>query len=200
MGSLKRLLTCVFSAVFILTMTVGVFAAEINVDERRILNSFKEEPFKTRLDKKYINQFENYFSMDNVNIEKPSADAFIQYFSKAVVEYKNSGGKGEIFSQSDVSFEYFQYAGEAIGIYLEYDSNTNSFYGVDNAGYVVIDSQKIIKDTGEDSKVEEPEGKSFGISIVNCIVHQTFTIGSSACFQIISTAIYPMSSSFLTRR
>ena len=165
MGSLKRLLTCVFSAVFILTMTVGVFAAEINVDERRILNSFKEEPFKTRLDKKYINQFENYFSMDNVNIEKPSADAFIQYFSKAVVEYKNSGGKGEIFSQSDVSFEYFQYAGEAIGIYLEYDSNTNSFYGVDNAGYVVIDSQKIIKDTGEDSKAEEPEGKSFGISI-----------------------------------
>ncbi|MCR5429749.1 MAG: class D sortase [Eubacterium sp.] len=165
MGSIKRILTCVLSAVFILTMTVGVFAAEINVDERRILDNFNEEPFKTRLDKKYIIQFENYFSRDNVDIEKPSADAFLQYFSRAVVEYKNSKGKGAVFSQSDVSFEYFQYAGETIGLYLEYDSNTNSFYAVDNAGYVVIDSQKIIKDTGDNSKAEQSEGKSFSLSI-----------------------------------
>ena len=62
MGRLKKLLTLVLSVTLLLAINVGVFGAEINVDERRILTQLeKEEPFATSLDKKYLNQFENYF-------------------------------------------------------------------------------------------------------------------------------------------
>lgn len=161
MGRLKKLLTLVLSVTLLLAINASVFGAEINVNERKILNQFKEEPFASRLDKKYINQFENYFSQDNVNIEETNANAFIEFFSKAIVEYKQSSNKGIVFGQSDASFVHFQYAGEAIGLYLEYDSGTNAFYAVDNNGYVVIDPQKIIKDTGDAGQ----GGSSFGISI-----------------------------------
>ena len=166
MGRLKKLLTLVLSVTLLLAINVGVFGAEINVDERRILTQLeKEEPFATNLDKKYLNQFENYFSQDNVDIVKEQADAFLNSFSKAIVEYKNSGGKGPIFSQSLESFKYFQYAGATIGVYLQYDSNTNGFYGVDTNGYIVIDSQKIIKDTGDSSKSSDSSQRSWGVSI-----------------------------------
>lgn len=165
MERIKKLLTLVLSVAMLLAINASVFGAEINVNERKILNQFKEEPFKSNMDKKYINQFENYFSLDSVNLEEANANAFINYFSKAIIEYKKSGGKGALFSQSDVSFENFQYAGEAIGIYLEYDSGTSSFYGVDANGYIVIDSRKIIKDTGNEGKAQSSTGGSFGISI-----------------------------------
>ena len=160
MGRIKKLLTLVLSLSIVVISSVGVFGAEINRDERRILNSFKDEPFASKLDKKYINQFENYFSRDDVSIEKTSADAFITNFSQALTKYNKSKGKGLVFGQSDESFECFQYAGSNIGLYLEYDSVTSSFCAVDSNGYVVIDSGKIIKDTGSDSG-----GKSWGVSI-----------------------------------
>ncbi len=161
MDRLKKLLTLTLSVAIALTMSVGVFGAEINKSEKGILNTLKkEEPFKSKLDQKYVNQFENYFSRDDVTLDKNTADAFLKYFSRAVVEYKNSKGKGLFFSQSDLSFEYFQYAGQCIGLYLEFDSTTNSYYAVDSSGYIVIDSRPVIKDTGDDDG-----GKSFGISI-----------------------------------
>ncbi len=163
MGRLKKLLTLVLSVTLLLAMSASVFGAEINVNERKILNQLKEEPFASRLDKKYLNQFENYFSQDDVNIEETNASAFIRYFSKAIVEYKKSANKGVVFGQSDASFVYFQYAGERIGLYLEYDSGTNTYYALDTNGYVVIDPQKIIKDTDEGKQA--PSGKSFNISV-----------------------------------
>ena len=161
MDRIKKLLTLIISISIVLTMTVGVFGAEITKDERRVLNALKkDEPFASKLDKRYINQFENYFSRDDVTVEKDSADAFLHYLSKAIVDYKNSAGKGMFFGQSDTSFENFQYAGACIGLYLEYDSATDAYYAVDGSGYVVIDPCPVIKDTGDSN-----EGKSFGISI-----------------------------------
>lgn len=165
MGRLKKLLTLVLSVALLLTINVSVFGAELNANEKKILAQFNEEPFSSNLDKKYINQFENYFSQDNVTIEKSQADSFIEYFAKAIMEYRKSGGKGPIFSQSLESFQNFQYAGSCVGIYLQYDSNTNSFYGVDANGYIVIDSQKIIKDTGDSSSSNSAGQKSWGVSI-----------------------------------
>ena len=78
MGRLKKLLTLVLSAALLLTINVSVFGAELNANEKKILAQFKEEPFASNLDKKYINQFENYFSQDNVTIEKSQADSFIE--------------------------------------------------------------------------------------------------------------------------
>ncbi|MBR2213025.1 MAG: hypothetical protein IJ889_01155 [Eubacterium sp.] len=164
MGRIKRLLTLVLSVAIVLAMNASVFGAEINRNERMMLDSFKEEPFASYLDKKYINQFENFFSQDNVDVEKKTATLFIRYFSKAIVEYKKSGGKGPVFSQSDVSFENFQYAGSTIGLYLEYDSSSNRFYAIDASGYVVLDSSKVIKDT-DDAKQgsNSQEGESLGV-------------------------------------
>ena len=166
MGRLKKLLTIILSATLLLAINASVFGAEINQDERRILNQFKEEPFASHLDKKYINQFENYFSRDDVTIEKDQADAFLNCFSKAIVKYKNSGGKGPIFNQSLDSFKYFQYAGATLGLYLQYDTNTETFCAVDGNGYVVIDTYKVIKDTGDSSNSKSSSSqKSWGVSI-----------------------------------
>lgn len=73
MERLKRLLTIVISLAILLAMNASVFGAEINKNERMILDSLKQEPFASNLDKKYINQFENYFSQDNVDVEKRTA-------------------------------------------------------------------------------------------------------------------------------
>ncbi len=155
MGRLKKLLTCVFSIVLMISLSANIFAAEINQDEKRILSSFSKEPFKSKLDKKYINQFENYFSLNYVDLEAEKASGFLKHFSRALVEYDNSKKDGKIFGQSTKSFKEFQLAASNIGLYLEYDSDTNDFYAVEKDGYVVIDSQKIIKDTGEDSNNEK---------------------------------------------
>ena len=165
MGRLKILLTLVLSATLLLAVSASVFGAEINQDERRILNQFKEEPFASHLDKRYINQFENYFSRDDVTIDKDQADSFIDCFSKAIVKYKNSGGKGPIFNQSLDSFKYFQYAGANIGLYLQYDTNTDKFCAVDGNGYVVIDTNKVIKDTGDSAENKKSTEKSWGVSV-----------------------------------
>ena len=145
----------------------NVFAAEINVDEKRILDKLNKEPFASKLDKRYVNQFENYFSMDHVNIEKESADAFLKYFEKAINGFKTVNSATSIFNQSPQSFEAFQKAGESIGLYLEYDSNINDYYAVDTNGYVIIDSQKVIKDTGDDSNSNKKKttGKTWNISV-----------------------------------
>ncbi len=109
MGRLKKLLTLVLSAVMLLAIDASVFGAEINVNERKMLDAFKNaEPFATYLDKNYVNQFENYFSRDDVDVEKKTAELFLDYFSKGLVEYKKSGGKGPVFSQSSTSLHYFQ--------------------------------------------------------------------------------------------
>lgn len=165
MGRIKKLLTLVLSAMIALSISASVFGAEINVNERKILDALKKEPFTTYLDKKYVNQFENFFSRDEIDIEERTAEVFLDYLKKAVIEYKKSGGKGTIFSQSDAAFENFQYAGTTIGLYLEYDSNTSSFYAVDASGYVVLDSSKVIKDTGDEKKETQSGGNQWGISI-----------------------------------
>ena len=169
MGRIKKLLTLVLSVAMLLAVNASVFGAEINVNERKMLDAFKEEPFATYLDKNYINQFENYFSRDDVDVEKKTANLFLDYFSKAIVEYEKSGGKGPAFSQSANSLHYFQYAGSTIDLYLEYDSKSRSYYAVDNAGYVVIDPNKVIKDTDEaqksDSSKTGQEESSWGVSV-----------------------------------
>ncbi len=169
MGRIKKLLTLILSVAIVLVMSVGVFAAEINKEERRILNEFKNEPFASHLDKKYVNQFENFFSTEYVDIEKESADVFLKNFSKAILASKDKKGKIRIFGQSSQSIQYFQKAGDAIGMYLEYDSNTNDYYAVDKDGYIVMDPQKIVKDTGDSSNSgntnNKAESKSWSFSI-----------------------------------
>ncbi len=153
----------------LLAVNASVFGAEINVNERKMLDTFdKQEPFATYLDKNYVNQFENYFSRDDVDVDKKTAELFLKYFSKGLVAYKKSGGKGPVFSQSSESLHYFQYAGSTIDLYLEYDSKSNSFYAVDNAGYVVIDPNQVIKYTGDDQKLDankQGEEGSWGVSV-----------------------------------
>ena len=88
MGRLKKLLTLVLSVAMLLAISTSVFGAEINVNERKILDQLREEPFKSNLDKKYLNQFENYFSQDSVTIEEGNADAFIHCFSGILEIFK----------------------------------------------------------------------------------------------------------------
>ena len=170
MGRLKIILTLALSVAMLLAINASVFGAEINVNERKMLDAFKNaEPFATYLDKNYVNQFENYFSRDDIDIERKTAELFLDYFSKGLVEYKKSSGKGPVFSQSSTSLHYFQYAGSTIDLYLEYDSKSNSYYAVDNAGYIVIDPNKVIKDTDKeeksDNKKQAGDEQTWGVSI-----------------------------------
>ena len=84
MGRIKRLLTLVLSVAIVLAMNASVFGAEINVNERKILDAFEKEPFASNLDKKYINQFENKIEYDQKTIDRLNEEISI---NKTKIEY-----------------------------------------------------------------------------------------------------------------
>ena len=161
---LKKLITAILSFAMILAFSASIFAAEINKDEKRILEKISGEPYTSYMDIQYVNMLENYFSSDDVNIKKENADKFLKYLLKALKAHKELKDKGRTFDRASKSYQLFQHAGASIDLYLEYDSRVNDFYAVDKSGYIVCDSQKIIKDTGEDKVGKAPQ-RSFNISI-----------------------------------
>lgn len=142
--------------------SVNIYAGEFNKNEQSIIEQISDEKFSVKIEQQYINQLKNYFCQNDVNIEKVDADDFVLYLKEALVEKEQMNGQSFEFNKQSSIYQNLQKAGSCIGLFLEYDSSINDFYAIDEEGYIVIDSQQIIKNTGSTSS---GEGNNWNISI-----------------------------------
>ncbi len=136
----------IFTFVALLTgMSTAVSAGEYGKGEQYIIENLSSDDF-TDVKPQYIGQLKNYFCRDDVDISMEEADDFLLY-SKKTLEEKSKAGAQETLSEKEPIYINLQKAAAIIGLQLEYDSSVNAFYGIDSDGYIVIDTQKIIKNT-----------------------------------------------------
>lgn len=133
-----------------LGLSISVFAGNLNENEVNAINKLTEQSTEIKLDEKYINQLRNHFYSDGIDLTKNEVESFLEYTQKgmkAFNKYKEEGIEFDTVSDAYINLEK---AGAIVGIYLEYDSAANCFYGIDYVGHMVIDSQPIIKDTDQE--------------------------------------------------
>lgn len=145
---LKKLLAPLLSLIMCVGFSVNIYAGEFNQNERSIIEQISGDTFTVKIEQRYINQLKNYFCQDNVNIEKVDADDFVLYLKEALNGKQQLDEQSGDFDSQSLVYQNFQKAGTCIGLFLEYDSSVNDFYAIDESGYIVIDTQDIIKNTG----------------------------------------------------
>lgn len=150
---MKKIVLIMLSAVFLWCMGINVYAGELNENEKYIIENLSKSEYSAKIEKKYVNQLENYFCMNEVEINKSDADDFLIYLKEAINTKENSNKKKDFDNMSE-TYIYFEKAGTAIDLLLEYDSSVNNFYFIDSAGYIVLDFQDVIKNTGDAEKKE----------------------------------------------
>ena len=74
------------------------------------------------------------------------------------------------------SYIRFEKAGSAIGLLLSYDSRENVFYFTDSSGYIVLDFQDVVKNTGNE-KSGMPTELIFTAIIGLCIIGLLLNLG-----------------------
>ena len=146
---MKKILTTVMIMICSLFMTGlmnnNVNAGQLDKNESYVLEKISEDKFPAKVQQRYINQLENYFCQDDVSLGKGEAEDFVKYLGEALSGKKEDTPKG--IADNYIRFEK---AGTAIGLLLSYDSRENAFYFTDSSGYVVLDFQDVIKNTGND--------------------------------------------------
>ena len=160
---MKKILALLLSLIMCVAFTINIYAGDFNVDEQSIISQLSGDEFTVKVEQRYINQLKNYFCRDNVNIEKIDAEDFILYLKEALVRKQQLDQQSVTFNEQSLVYQNFQKAGECIGLYLEYDSSVCDFYAIDESGYIVIDSQDIIKKTGD---VDESNNWNFSIELI----------------------------------
>ncbi len=128
-----------------------VLAGELNANEKSIIEAVSKEDFPQKIEQRYLNQLENYFCTDDVQITKSDADDFVMYLKEAF-RAKGNAAKEKNFKNTSDTYIYFQKAGTAIDLLLEYDSSVNNFYFIDGSGYIVLDFEDVIKNTDKVQK------------------------------------------------
>ena len=167
--SLCTLILC--SLLCVNFMVVSVNAGELNKNEKYILDSIADNKFPVKIEQQYINQLKNYFCQNEVEISRDSSEDFVTYFKKAV-QYE----KFETAKKSD-RYIQFEKAGSSLGLLLAYDSGVNDFYFIDESGYIVIDFQDIIKQTGKADKFSIPSEAIFTLIVMLCILGLLINLG-----------------------
>lgn len=146
-------------------ISVNVFAGEYDENEKYVIKQISSENFPAKIEARYINQLENYFCRDEVKLDKMDAEDFVSYLKDAMLE-KEQLGKNIKFDKFSSVYQNFQKAGTIIGLLVEYDSSVNGFYAIDEFGYVVIDTQKVIKDTDKNSKNNNENKWNISIELI----------------------------------
>lgn len=145
---MKKIVLVLLSAIMMCGLATNVFAGELNANEKHIIESLAKSDDFAKIEKKYINQLENYFCTNEVQIGKSDADDFLMYLKEGI-QAKENANKKKGFNRFSETYIYFEKAGTAIQLLLEYDSSVNNFYFIDNEGYIVLDFQNVIKNTGD---------------------------------------------------
>lgn len=148
---MKKMLALLLTVMMCVGFSANIYAGEFNKNEQSIIEQLSGEKFSGKIEQRYINQLKNYFCQDDVNIEKIDADDFILYLNEALVDKQQMDENEADFNKQSSVYQNFQKAGSSIGLLLEYDSSVNDFYAIDESGYIVIDSQDVVKNTGEEN-------------------------------------------------
>lgn len=168
----------------LLGISTNVYAGEYNKNEQYAIEKISGEDFPVKIEQQYINQLKNYFYRSEVHLEKIDAEDFVTYLEDALVEKTQLDEQKSSFDEKSSVFQNFQKAAASIGLIFEYDSSVNDFYVIDNQGYIVIDTQKIIKNTDTESyesEIEQNESNIiesvFAIIVIVCILGILANIG-----------------------
>lgn len=162
---MKKILLLLLAIIMATGISVNVFAGEYDENEKYVIEQISGKKFPVEIEARYINQLENYFCRDDVQLDKTDAQDFVMYLEKALLEKRQISNKASFDEKSSV-YQNFQKAGSLIGLLVEYDSAVNSFYAIDEFGYIIIDSQNIIKNTGKVADDDETgETGNWNISI-----------------------------------
>lgn len=171
---MKKILVLLSAIIITAGISTNVFAGEYDVNEQYVIEQISSKDFPVEIEQQYINQLKNYFCQDEVNLDKTEAEDFVAYLKDALVEKNQMDKKGASFDEKSSVYQNFQKAGKTIGLLLEYDSNVNDFYAIDESGFIVIDGQKIIKNTDTSQDTNEDWNISieaiFAAIIVICIL------------------------------
>lgn len=152
-------------------MNNNVNAGQLDKNESYVLEKISEDKFSAKVQQRYINQLKNYFCQDDISLGKGEAEDFVKYLGEALSE-KN----GDTPKEMADSYIRFEKAGSAIGLLLSYDSRENVFYFTDSSGYIVLDFQDVVKNTGNEKSVM-PTELIFTAIIGLCIIGLLLNLG-----------------------
>lgn len=174
---MKKLVTIGLSLMILLTISFNVYAGDLNTNEKYIIDSISKSNFSVKIESEFINQLQNYFCQNEVQITKNNADDFILYLKEAV-NAKREMGENPSAKQKKDTYIYFEKAGTSINLLLEYDSAVNDFYMIDKWGYIVLDFKDIIKDTdsNDDKSWNISIEMIFGFVLILCIIGLLFNL------------------------
>lgn len=146
---MRKIVTTVMIMICSLFMTGlmnnSVNAGQLDKNESYVLEKISEDKFPAKVQQRYINQLKNYFCQDDISLGKGEAEDFVKYLGEALSE-KN----GDTPKEMADSYIRFEKAGSAIGLLLSYDSRENVFYFTDSSGYIALDFQDVVKNTGNE--------------------------------------------------
>lgn len=148
---MKKISFVMLSVVLMCCMAINIYAGELNSDEKYIIESLSQSEYSGKIEQKYINQLENYFCTNEVQISKSNADDFLMYLKEGISARENLERSNSLANKSE-TYISFEKAGTALDLLLEYDSSVNDFYFIDSSGYIVLDFQDIIKNTDSDEE------------------------------------------------
>lgn len=158
---MKRVVAWIIALVIVLSVNVQTFAAELNDSERYVLEQLSsDESLSVEFDRAYINQLENYFLRNNVTISKANAEAFIENLKETfALKEKVKTENNEISNYTEL-VNAASKAWSRLNLYFVLDSEIREFRITDKDGSIVIDTEKIIKDTGSISQLTGGAGLS----------------------------------------
>lgn len=172
---MKKIVTTVMIMICSLFMTGlmnnNVNAGQLDKNESYVLEKISEDKFPAKVQQRYINQLKNYFCQDDISLGKGEAEDFVKYLGEAL-----SAKKGDTPKEMADSYIRFEKAGSAIGLLLSYDSRENVFYFTDSSGYIVLDFQDVVKNTGNE-KSGMPTELIFTAIIGLCIIGLLLNLG-----------------------
>ena len=172
---MKKIVTTVMIMICSLFMTGlmnnSVNAGQLDKNESYVLEKISEDKFPAKVQQRYINQLKNYFCQDDISLGKGEAEDFVKYLGEAL-----SGKNGDTHKEMADSYIRFEKAGSAIGLLLSYDSRENVFYFTDSSGYIVLDFQDVVKNTGNEKSVM-PTELIFTAIIGLCIIGLLLNLG-----------------------
>ena len=172
---MKKIVTTVMIMICSLFMTGlmnnSVNAGQLDKNESYVLEKISEDKFPAKVQQRYINQLKNYFCQDDISLGKGEAEDFVKYLGEAL-----SGKNGDTPKEMADSYIRFEKAGSAIGLLLSYDSRENVFYFTDSSGYIVLDFQDVVKNTGNEKSVM-PTELIFTAIIGLCIIGLLLNFG-----------------------
>lgn len=157
-NTVKKISLIILSIIILCSAGTVVSAGELNANEKSVIEAVSKDDFPVKIEQRYINQLENYFCTNDVQIGKSDADDFVIYLKEALNARKNAAKNNQYQNVSE-TYILFEKAGTAINLLLEYDSSVNDFYFIDGSGYIVLDFQDIIKHT------DQTENNNWNISV-----------------------------------